>query len=113
MAAPPRRPLPCFPIKTGRGREERGDEERGRKNPRERTEEGGDREKEREEERKGERRENTEEEEEAAEEKTKKTEEREKENAEPLPATPLSAPLPVATSSSAIDDSHQCTFCKP
>ena len=40
------------------------------------------------------------------EEAEKKTEEREKENAEPPPATPLSAPLPVATSSSAIDDSH-------
>ncbi|KAL3596506.1 hypothetical protein D5086_008143 [Populus alba] len=47
------------------------------------------------------------------EEAEKKTEEREKENAEPPPATPLSAPLPVATSSSAIDDNHHRSALNP
>ena len=108
MAAPPRRP-PLFSYKyrgvaerkkkrrpEREGREEKGETKRG-KQKREGREEK--REKGIEEKTKGRRRSSSREE-------NEKTEEREKENAEPPPATPLSAPFPVATSSSAIDDSH-------
>ena len=120
MAAPARCP-PLFSYKYKGGPREKK-EKKKRRDPREGEEK---------------RRENTEEEEEeegAAEERTKKHKGEKEGKRRATPATPLSAPLPVATSSSAIDDSHHrpalnplssllfiflhaeralCTFCKP